>query len=194
MPSLTEAHRLLQVRLGAQVVARMQTIWPLLDGEDLDGSLEDWLDTALTILEGQQAVSSRLAVAYLAALKRAQLGPDATIEPVFATFSRKAAATSLLVTGPLSVKRAMARGVQLGPAMSVALAASSAAGMRYALNGGRDTTTQTIRADRDAKGWERVTSGNACAYCDSRAGIRFATDEVFPAHDGCSCSAAPIWG
>jgi hypothetical protein len=93
----------------------------------------------------------------------------------------------------LSVKRAMTRGVPLARALDIAEAASSAAGMRHALDGGRETVMGTVRSDPQARGYQRVASSNACRYCSDLAGIRFADDHVFQAHDGCSCSSEPVY-
>jgi hypothetical protein len=102
--------------------------------------------------------------------------------------------TSLLVTGPLSIKKAMVRGISPARAIPTAEAASSAAAMRHALDGGRQTIAQTLRADNDATGWERRASGNACKFCASLDG-KFHRDDTadFEAHDGCSCSQEPVY-
>lgn len=192
---LTEAHRLAQARLGAVTVARMRTIWRLLNPDALDATFPDWLAAAYPIVQAQRSTSARLAANYLTAFKTLELGTAARIAPVLSeTADRQSVATSLLVTGPISVKRAMERGVQLARALPVAEAASSAAAMRHALDGGRQTILQTLRADPDARGWVRVASGGACDFCARLDGKRHPTDDAdFPAHDGCSCSQEPAY-
>lgn len=189
---LTEAHRLTQARLGAQTVQRLRAVWPLLDPADLDGTFQRWLTVALPVVQTQRSTSSSLAASYLQAFKTIEVG---TAHPAtLATkLSVKAATTSLLVTGPLSVKRAMSRGLDLDDAMDTAEAASAASGMRYALDGGRETILCTLLNDRDARGFTRVASGNACNFCEDLTGQTFGTDEVFPAHDGCSCTSEPVY-
>lgn len=191
---LTEAHRLAQARLGAQTVARMRTIWRLMDPDDVDGSFDRWLAAALPLIQAQRSTSSQLAVNYLTLMKQMEFGPQARLDPVIAfPAAFRAVSTSLLVTGPLSVKRAMSRGVPIGRAWDTAEAASSASAMRFALEGGRETITGTTRADPQARGFVRVASGNACNFCEDLAGIEFADDAVFQAHDGCSCTAEPVY-
>jgi hypothetical protein len=192
---LTEAHRLAQLRLGVVTVARMRTIWRLLNPEALDATYPEWLAAAYPIVQAQRSTSARLAANFLTAFKTLELGTAARLAPVLSeTADREAVATSLLVTGPLSVKRAMARGIQVAKAMPVAEAASSAAAMRHALDGGRQTINQTLRADPDAQGWVRVASGSACQFCTRLDGKRHPTDDAdFPAHDGCSCSQEPVY-
>lgn len=192
---LTEAHRLAQARLGAQTVARMHTIWRLLNPDDLDGSFKQWLSVAIPVVQGQRTSSARLAANYLSTFKALELGVAATSVPVLAeTADVAAVTTSLLVTGPLSVKRAMVRAVPLVRALSTAEAASAATAMRHALDGGRQTITQNLRADNKASGWARVASGNACKFCASLEGKFHRHDDAdFPAHDGCSCSQEPVY-
>lgn len=192
---LAQAHRIAQARLGAQTMLRMRSIWPLLDNENVDATFDSWLTAAVPIVAGQRMASSRLAANYLTASKVSALGVGAApLRPVLADHvEHRGLTTSLLVTGPLSLKRAAARGVRSRTANDVAETSSAAAAMRYALDGGRDTIIQTLRSDRNAVGYERVTSGNACAFCEDLAGIRMTDDDAFQAHDGCGCAAAPVW-
>lgn len=192
---LTEAHRLTQARIGALTVLQMRRVWRLLDPEDLDGTFEDWLIAATPIVATQRTVSARTAASFVTASKVLQLGPSAMATPILADAADpRALTTSLLVTGPLSVKRAMARGVPLARALSTAEASSAAAAMRHSLDGGRQTLLETLRTDRDARGWRRVASGGACKFCSTLDGKFHPTDNAdFPAHDGCSCSQEPVY-
>lgn len=193
---LAEAHRIAQLRIGSLTVVQMNAIWPLLDPTDLDGSFPAWVVAAMPIITQQQATSSRVAAAYFTAAKVLQLGPAAAPAAVVTNLAdAKAVTTSLLITGPASIKRAMLRGVQLEQAVSTAEASSSAAAMRHSLAGGRETLLRSVRKDPDARGWVRVSSGNACDFCSMLDG-KFHRDDTadFPAHDGCSCSQEPVFG
>lgn len=190
--TLAEAHRLAQLRLGAQTVARLVQVWPLLAVDDLDRTVNRWLTAAGAVVAVQHRTSASLAVSFLQALRLQQVGtPPPPVPPP--TLDPDAVRTSLTITGPVSIKRAATRGVLLPQAADTALSASSAAGMRHALTGGRDTILATTQADPDAKGWQRVTGGGACPYCAGLAGITFNTDATFKAHDGCSCTAVPVF-
>lgn len=194
---LTEAHRLAQSRLGVATIRRMLVLWPLLDLENLDVTFERWLRAATPVVQAQRGRSSTLAANYLATFRALELGvkvPPAS--PVLAAPApTRALARSLLVTGPLSVKRNMTRGIPLAKANELALAASSRAAMRHVLNGGRETILATTAKDRRSSGrYARVTSAKACAFCDllaSRGAVYSADTADFAAHDGCSCSAEP---
>jgi len=192
---LTEAHRLAQARLGARTVARMRTLWPLLDPTNLDGSFDRWLSAAVPIVRAQRTSSARLAANYTTTLKTLETGVPAPIV-LAESLPTAQVTTSLLVTGPYRLRSALARGVPLVRALSTAEATSASAAMRLALNGGRETIVEMVRADRDAVGWARAASGSACAFCATLAsrGAVYREDTVdFQAHDHCSCNAEPIY-
>lgn len=197
MPDLTENHRLAQARLGALTIVAMRAIWPLLDREHLDDTTSAWLAAALPIIARHRRTSAQLAGAYLTAHKAEALGAGATIDLDLASdIHTPAVATSLIVTGPVALKRSARNLVPFATALDRALATSSASAMRHALNGGRATIARTIGADPDAAGWQRVTSGHACKFCQTIADRGAVFREAiahFDAHDGCSCSAEPVW-
>jgi hypothetical protein len=195
---LTETHRVAQVRLGARTIAQLRAAWGLLDPVDLDATYERWLKVAIPIVQSNRAVSARVAAAYLAAFRRVELGTlDGLSVVLAAPADVKAVTTSLLMTGPWSMKTAMTRGVALAQAADVAEARSAAAAMRHTLDGGRATIIDTVAADRQALGWARVASANSCAFCAMTAsrGPDYGSESSasFEAHDGCQCGAEPVY-
>lgn len=196
---LTEAHRLTQARLGAQTILRMRQLWPILDGEALDASFPLWLRSVTPLVRLQRVASARLAASYLGAFRTLELGlsADTTTPRLAETVVTDALTTSMLVTGPAAVKSATKRGVTIERAMTIAEAMSASAAMRHALNGGRDTIVNTVRADRTALGWARATSGSPCAFCAMLAsrGPVYKTETTggFQAHDHCSCAVEPVY-
>lgn len=196
---LTEAHRLAQARIGAQTVQQMLAAWPLLDPSDLDGTFQRWLRVVYPLIEAQRSTSARLAANYLITYRSLELGVAAS--PVTPTLAAPAApeavSTSMLVTGPASIRSAVAAGTQFARAVDTARNTAARAGLRHALAGGRDTITGTVARDRQAHGWARATSGNPCAFCAMLASrgpvYREQSSADFQAHDGCSCGAEPIY-
>jgi hypothetical protein len=195
---LTELQRTTQLRLATRMIAQMRSVWGLLDPADLDATFQRWLRVAVPVVHANRAQSARLAAAYLAAFRKAELGTLEGLPVVLAAPADvKAVTTSLLVTGPWSVKKAMTSGVDLARAADIAEARSSAAAMRHVLDGGRDMIVGTAGADRQALGWARVASSNSCAFCAMTAsrGPDYGSEATasFEAHDGCQCGAEPVY-
>jgi hypothetical protein len=190
---LTEAHRLAQVRLGAQTAAAVADLWRMMDPDDLDGSTPAYLRAALPLIERQYDASARLAAGYYGALRSLVVGPSAYRAEIADALERRAVMTSLVVTGPVRTKSAIARAVPLERAMELGQAGAASAAMRYSLDGGRETLLQNVRTDQRATGYKRVTSSNACDFCEGLAGIPITNAEAFPAHDHCSCSGEPTF-
>jgi len=188
---LTEAHRLAQLRLGARTISQLRAVWNLLDPEDLDGTFAEWVSAVQPIVDAGRAASSRLAGAYFNALRTLELGEPGDVIPA-GPLDPRTLITSMLVTGPVSIRANRGR-LTLTETLDIAAARTSGAAMRHALNGGRETLTGSVRADRRAVGYQRVASGNACDFCAERAGATFAEDEVFEAHDRCGCAAVPLF-
>jgi hypothetical protein len=195
---LTEAHRLAQARLGAQTVRALRAVFPLLDPADIDATFARWLQGVIPIIRSQHQLSARLAGAYMTTFRTLEIGPDAApFVPVLAAdISEDAVTTSMLVTGPVSLRTNLTKAVPLVRALSIAEANSARSGMRHAMNGGRDTIQGSIRTDTEARGWARTTSGRACSFCAllaSRGPVYSKTTVDFHAHDGCSCGSEPVY-
>lgn len=194
---VTEAHRAAQARLAAQTALAVRAAFGLLDPEDLDGSTERWLRAVVPIVTGQRVKSATLAANYMTAFKSAEVGVGSRVALVLADqVPVQQVITSMTVTGPVSVKRAMTRLTPLDTAVSTAQANTARSGIRLALGGGRDTVIETVAADRQASGWARVASGRPCAFCAmlaSRGAVYDRGSSAFHAHDGCSCSAEPVY-
>lgn len=173
----------------------MSSVWPLLDLDHLDRTFPTWLRAVETLVGGHRRTSAQIAAGYYATFRRFNLGDTKPFDPILGdALDLKRFGTSMLVTGPVSVKSALSRGVELATAADIANARSAAAGMRFALGGGRDTITRSVAADSRARGWTRVTSGRACDFCASLAGEVFSEASVaFAAHDRCGCSGEPAF-
>lgn len=191
---LTRVHRQAQQQLGAQTIARLLQVWPLLDPDNLDATVAAWLVAVEQIIRAGHRASVALAGDYARAHRAAETGSITPPPPVTPpVLSLAALRTSLTVTGPVSIKQAMIRGVPLTRATDTARAAHSAAGMRHALNGGRDLLVSHVLTDPEAGGYRRVTSGGSCKFCNDLSTVVFDTAREFQAHDGCSCTVAPVY-
>ena len=201
---LTEAHRLAQARIGARTVLALRAVFKLLDPADIDGTFEDWLQGVMPVIRSQRTTSARLAANYLTTFRTLELGAD--VEPYVPVLADEVAEdavkTSMLVTGPVSLRSNLAKAVPLVRAISIAEANSARAGMRHALGGGRDTIDAAVEADSKALGWSRTTSGRACGFCAMLAsrGPVYKTEASAARradgrryHDGCHCGTEPAY-
>lgn len=195
---LTEAHRLSQLRLGADLVQRMLAAFPVLDPADVDATAPRWLQIVIPMIQAQRMQSTRLAAAYSSAFRALHLGADGEFVATLAPRADPARlAASLMVTGPIKIKNLTSRAVTLDRAVGIASSTAARAAMRHALDGGRQTVQLTVANDTEAIGWSRVTSDAPCAFCAMLAGRGpdYNTEDTasFEAHDGCSCSAEPVY-
>ena len=200
---LTEAHRLAQVRLSAQTVARLLELWPLLDPNDIDGTYQRWVNAALPVIRGQRVASERLSAAYLTAFRAVEVPDAAPVTfPPAPPLSDEAAATSLLVRGPYRMREMLARSVPLAQASSTASAEAAAAGTRHALNGGREFLQAAAEADPEVVGVRRVTSPGCCAFCALLAARSYdglsshatrSGSDAYKVHDNCHCTSELVY-
>lgn len=110
---------------------------------------------------------------------------------------REAIRTSLLVTGPVSIKKAAAQGRFGQAVIASAFTMVAASAARHVQQGGWGTVQETVRQDSEALGWARAASANACAFCAllaSRGPVYREETADFDAHDGCGCGIEPVYG
>jgi len=98
------------------------------------------------------------------------------------------------VTGYVTAERL--RSLKHPDPSRVALVRVSGAVARHVLDSARETLLASVRADRRARGWARVTSAEPCKFCAmlaSRGAVYSATSGVFQAHDHCGCTLEPAF-
>lgn len=193
---LTELHRRSQTVIAERVSLLTARAWlSLMDPFDVDGSFARWFPVTAQIVRAQASVSAQIAAVYYSTFRRLEVGEPFQATPA-APPSADEMARSLRVTGPAAVKRAQ-RVNTVGRAMEIGRAMSSRSAARLALAGGRDTIAAAIQSDRYCIGYYRATSGAACAWCAMVAsrGATYKSQESasFHAHDGCNCTAEPLF-
>ena len=168
--TLTEAHRQAQATIRTRFTGRFVDAWPLLDPYRLDATAAAWLAVAEPLVGQYRRQSAAATAAFYPAHRAAELpaiGLDAPeLAPVLAEQADpQALRTSLLVTGPVTIKRLSGKRVPVDQAARVAGVRAEAAAVRHVLGGGRATMRATINADPVALGWVRVTDGDPCWLC-----------------------------
>lgn len=193
---LTERHRTAQLALRALSLRQVLEIWPAFDVEDAARSWPPVEAALLAVIGERRAISASLAAGYFEAFRRVERAGGAAT-PVVSAFDDATVArarTSLQVTGYVTVERLKA--LKHPSPGKVALVRVSGAVTRHVLDGGRETLLTSVRADRRALGWARVTSPEPCEFCSmlaSRGAVYTAMSGAFQAHDHCGCGLEPAY-
>lgn len=192
----TRLHRAAQDVVAARYQRLIRQAWQLLDPEDVDGTTAVWLAVVLPLIMAGRDASAAAATAYLTTFALAEgVTPPAVVVPA-AAVARRAAETSLRVTGPVGIKALTAHGWEVRAAAAAMARLMAGAAKRHILNGGRQTITETIKAAPNVGGWRRVGVGS-CEFCRmliGRGEVYDADAARFASHDNCNCSAEPAYG
>lgn len=200
---LTMAHANAQEALARRTMAELLGVWDLLDPSDVDGTEARWVEAVTRVLQRQHGLSAGLAARYLLAFRGVELGGRAPGVPPVAALVRPLpvaqVVTSMRVTGPYTLKRLTASGLGLDKARATALVRTLGAGERLALLGGRNTISRAVGADPRALGYQRVTRGSACEFCQMLAGrgavykSKRSAGSGHQYHDHCHCTVEIVY-
>lgn len=191
---LTVMHRRQQLALRQATITQIEQAWPALDWANLDKAYPGFAAEVASVVSKGRRTSSGLAAGYLRAFRVAS-GLPGDVRIVVPHMPPRQFKTALRVTSLVAAKRSAAALVAPDVAMANALTLASGSMARLVLSAGRETVTQTIRTDPDARGWERVLGGGGCDFCQMLAGRIYPKDNAgFEAHDRCGCSAEPVYG
>lgn len=109
----------------------------------------------------------------------------------------RATEVSLIVTGPVAQKSKRARGKTERQARDESFVESAGAASRHVLTGGRQSLLTLVQENMPTPRWARVTDGDPCAFCAMLAarGAVYVSEASakFEAHDGCACTAEPVY-
>jgi len=194
---LTEAHRLAQLGISRAALRDILAVWRLLDPSNVDSTFPGYARAAEIILAEYKRRSANAAAAYIRAFREAEGVSGQVDVALLERLSRQQAMTSLLVTGPVTIKTATREGHPEERASNLALTATLGAVTRLVLQGARDTIVETVKRDREALGFARVTDGNPCYFCAmlaSRGAVyKSRSTADFQPHDRCGCQPEPVY-
>ena len=194
--SLTESHREEQARLALQVMQESLKLWGLLPVDDMDVRRPDWQAAMGPLLGDGRSQSQQIANGYYRSFSQAETGLFRDIPPVGVRFDRDRLLTTLDITGPARFKSLVGRGFDPGRAWQTAGVAVAGASARLTLEAGRQEIDEQVRRDPETRGWQRIASGDACAFCMmlvSRGPVYKEQTAQFQSHDACQCTAEPIF-
>lgn len=193
---LTEQHRRRQLALRANTVEDLARIWPAWSVNDA-GSFDTFAEAATTLTVARHRESAGLAGSYYEAFRTAEGADGRAALRLAEDLERRELTAYLRSTGLGSTVRALKAGRSLTHAREVGFVEMSGAVTLQTLNGARDTIIGSVQADRQARGYQRVTSGNPCAFCVMLAGrgpVYKADTAGFEPHKHCACTPEVVYG
>lgn len=196
MNPLTQRHRAQQLLLRKATQSQAARLWPVLDFAHLDETYPALEAVASRLVKANGQTSAGLAAGYVRDLRREQRVAGTARIVIAQPLDQAQLATSLRVTSVVAIKKATANGVTPELAMRNALTQTTGMLARLVLNAGRTTVTDSLAADPQARGYERVLGGAGCEFCQllaGRGGVYSAETADFEAHDHCACTPQPVW-
>lgn len=103
--TLTVQHRRAQEGISASVAAQLEKVWPLLDPERLEATTGRWLVAALRIIAVHHKLSVAVARKYYQAFRELEAGAPLPGDMPDPAFPVQAVITSLMVNGPVRIRR-----------------------------------------------------------------------------------------
>lgn len=202
--ALTDAYRREQGRIATRSSSLALVAFDnLLDAANLDGTFRQYVGAVLPLLNGGRVEMGNVASAYYEAHRIASGVTGQEPAPLLpGVLNLAQATTSLLFTGPITLRQQLALGNSLETALNVARTATAGAIFRHTANAGRGTIFGTAQRDRHALGYARVTDGKPCYFCamlasrgavyksEDSAGARGSAHRY---HDGCGCTVQAIY-
>ena len=192
--ALTEWHRRQQITIGLDAELEARAQFDRLDVSALDRTTPAWLAATAGLLMSRRAQSSAAARSYVEEFREAEGEIPSPV--VTADRGRRLIEGTLMLVGPIAIKRAISRGVSPAEAYGVARRAVTAQAPKLAMSGGRETVLGSAR--RRGSRWRRVTDADPCAFCGMLAGrgpVYSSETVLFPLHKGrCGCTAEEVFG
>lgn len=181
-----------QMAIRAALLRDVIKLWPALDKARLRETFPGWLRAMTLLITNYHGQSSAAAGRFYQQVRSEALGSPTPAD--------------LIKLAPAPDPEWMAKALGFsGPGMltkdaaapNTALSTTLGTSARIALDGGRTTVLETVKKDRAAVGWYRVTDGAPCAFCAMLAsrGVAYRSEKTssFEAHNDCGCSSAPAF-
>jgi len=194
---LARRHMRQQVRDVARLQVKLAALWDrTMDPSDIDGSFLRFQAQASALIKAGRRSGELSAQEYYDAAKVLagydKPAPDVEFQPT----ETKANRAALHATSVANAKKAIAKGTPADQALLAAKAAMLRSAKRRVLEAPRRRLLRLANDDGDARGWARVSDGKPCYWCAmllGRGPVYTSVTVHFEAHDGCGCSAKPVF-
>ena len=194
---LARKHMQQQVRDVARLQVILAELWDrTMDPADIDGSFARFQAQASAVIKAGRRSGELTAQEYYDAAKVLagydKPAPDVDFQPTETRANRAA----LHATSVAKAKASIARGTPADAALEAAKAAMLRSAKRRILEAPRRRLIRLANEDGDSRGWARVSDGKPCHFCAmllGRGPVYSSGTAHFEAHDGCGCSAKPVF-
>ncbi len=195
--TITDVYRRQLGAVRTEATAMTARLWGAVDANAIDETVPPVLAAVGVVVTAAQSLTSAMAGVYLEAFLTSELGEPVPRPVVDTTQYAGRTRDGRPVSQPLALTTIAMKGAVLAGATTAGVRAAGLARMT------RVVRTETVSAARAAQGdlmggddrvdgYYRASAGEPCAACLGLAGTRFGTDEVFPIHGACQCTAEPV--
>lgn len=193
--TLARNYRQASLSIRAGMIRDLMLLWPLLDRSEMSASYPSWSRLVGSLVQRDRARVATLAGAYLTASRvESDVAGSALVLPAAAMASGQLDAS--IVSAAREGYFTALTYYPPDKASEVSLVRTAGVLGRLVLNGGRDTVTESLKADPKGRGWRRVIAPSACDFCvllSGRGSVYSAETARFSAHWHCACSAMPVY-
>jgi hypothetical protein len=189
---LTRRHYAAQLGVRAATSRDVMRLWGTVDPTNLTGTYDRFAQAATVLTRARHGTSSGVAADYQERFRKAERVAGHAGAKLGPQLLQSEALNAIRGAGLSGIINARKGGFSPQAAAQRGLVKVLGATTRLVLGGGRDTIIESVAADTQTAHWQRVTSGEPCAFCAMLAvrGAVFTADTAdFEAHDHCSCSA-----
>lgn len=189
---LTRRHYVAQLGVRAATSRDVMRLWGGVDPTNLTGTFDRFAQSATVLTRARHGTSSGVAAGYQEQFRKAERVAGRAAIKLGSPLAHADALSSIRGAGLSGIINARRLGFSPQAAAQKGLVKVLGATTRLVLGGGRDTIIESVAEDTQVSHWQRVTSGDPCAFCGMLAGrgAVFTADTAdFEAHDHCSCSA-----
>jgi hypothetical protein len=194
---LTERHRRLQLTLSATTVRDLLRLWSTVDPDDLAATIAPFTHAGSVLVRGGRKASAAAAGRYYVDFRRMEGIRGTTFVTLPAALEATVVEGALRGAGLAGIKRARQRGATAEQAHRNGFVKLAGQASSLVLGGGREALMGAISSDPASQGWQRVTSGGACAFCRMIAGRGLHSKDEgalsFESHGHCGCTAEPFF-
>lgn len=195
---LTDAHRAAQLAVRAGSLRNLLALWRVVDPANLSGTIDTFTHAAVLLAQAGDAESAGLAAQYYSLFRRAEgiagAAPAMSIGARPAVDALAGSIRGAALSGIINARRA---GKSLAVASDNGLVKVIGTVGKLILAGGRRTIITAVQHDRQALGFQRVTSGDPCSFCRMLAGrgpvYKSDASAGFEPHDSCGCTAETVY-